>query len=417
MPYETETDYTPYAAPVYLYLKSLNGTIGLKFRWANTGKIEYWDKDGVRREITGWGNYNETQGTDYVIIVYPENHTFNFYYTNKTDSLSYTLGCENCTYNNSFNSFGWFGFKPDFSNTDYGFMLDTTKVTLGVAEEGAGNFCPQSDSNCLFYDQFNYTDSTANHKWYSYATIPVNSQYASVVYSNMNFDHVITPFAWGSGDGIVTFQFNALLNKAPTNQDNIIVYAKSTDGTTVLLIEFTDLIYRTLNNNSATSISPYPFDNWATYSFVMNTNTNTFTLYIDSVAKAINKPLFFTGDSVGRIGFLVLNSSRSMQLNYVKVYKGQAFVNSFIAESIGDDGVNPADLQNCWSSTNGSFDWTCCTDEENATKSMLCPARVTFRFFLGSVTSFVLNNFMYFLVILIVFVLITPYIVPSLRRQ
>jgi hypothetical protein len=78
-------------------------------------------------------------------------------------------------------------------------------------------------------------------------------------------------------------------------------------------------------------------------------------------------------------------------------------------------GVSVADMTWCWDE--GRFNWSCCTYAENSTKSMLCPMRVTGRYVLGGVATFIFENFIYFLILVVVFVLITPYIAPKLREQ
>ena len=79
-----------------------------------------------------------------------------------------------------------------------------------------------------------------------------------------------------------------------------------------------------------------------------------------------------------------------------------------------DIGISQSDLKWCWAE-NGTFDWSCCSESEQTSKSPLCPARTLFKFGLGSIATFVFNNFIYFLILIIIFVLLAPFIVPKLR--
>lgn len=86
--------------------------------------------------------------------------------------------------------------------------------------------------------------------------------------------------------------------------------------------------------------------------------------------------------------------------------------------STTEGAVNTGDLRQCWQKQivggveRTSFDWSCCYADEAADHSLWCPSRVTGLFFLANVTSFILGNLVYFIVLAMLFVLVTPYLVP-----
>lgn len=412
MSFSTDVEYDPYQSPVYVYLKDATGAEALTLHYADNGYIEYVDGDGATRQITRWGDWSEAMGYDYLIVMFPAEHKFNFYYTELTSSLEYTLGCANCTYNSSTGEIARFGFKPDFTEVTYGFFLDTLKVTLGdTTATGQRSECPANDANCLFYDTFSYSDQTSNHGWYSYAATPTNGYVTLPFDLTVNFDHSITPYTWGTGDGIVTYQFNAQFNKPTPSDAEIAIYAKDSTGTQVLLTSWSDMVYEPFGLPTYRSISPYPWGSWNTYSFVINTNKNTYSFYIDGLVKVSNHPLLFTSNDIGIVGFQVNTAGRQVLINSVRVEKGQAFANGASGQDTSDTGVNPNDLRNCWSG-NGTFDWTCCDVDEQVSHSGWCPVRVTGLNWLGNLTLFALNNIIYVIIIAVLLVIFIPFFVP-----
>ena len=413
MSFSTDVDYDPYQAPVYVYLKDSTGAEALTLHFADNGYIEYTDGNGVTRQITKWGDWSQAMGYDYIIVMFPSDHKFNFYYTESTSSIDYTQGCANCTYNPTAGAIAKFGFKPDFTEPTYGFFLDTLKVTIGdTTAVGLKSECPSSDRNCLFYDTFSYTDATLNHGWYNYITTPTNG-YVTLPFDSMsNFDHVITPYSWGSGDGIVTYQFNAQFNKPVPSDAEIAIYAKDSTGSTVLLTSWSDMVYEPFGLPTYRSISAYPWGAWDTYSFVINTNKNTYSFYIDGQVKVSNHPLLFVSNDIGIVGFQVNTAGRQMLINSVRVEQGQTFVDGVTGSSgTGDNGVNPDYLRQCWSN-NGTYDWSCCTADEQASKSMFCPIRVTVVGWLAQLASFAIGNILIVIVLAVILVIFIPFLVP-----
>jgi hypothetical protein len=192
----------------------------------------------------------------------------------------------------------------------------------------------------------------------------------------------------------------------------IAIYAKDSTGSTVLLTSWSDMVYEPFGLPTYRSISAYPWGAWDTYSFVINTNKNTYSFYIDGQVKVSNHPLLFVSNDIGIVGFQVNTAGRQMLINSVRVEQGQTFVDGVTGSSgTGDNGVNPDYLRQCWSN-NGTYDWSCCTADEQASKSMFCPIRVTVVGWLAQLASFAIGNILIVIVLAVILVIFIPFLVP-----
>jgi hypothetical protein len=114
---------------------------------------------------------------------------------------------------------------------------------------------------------------------------------------------------------------------------------------------------------------------------------------------------------VSKVAFHTIDNA--FKIDYVTIAEGTGLVDDYA--DYGVAGVPSSHLQKCWD--DGDFDWSCCSAEEEAEKSWGCVTRVTFLYGISSLTVFILRYVLYFIIIAILFVLITPYIVPMLRRK
>jgi hypothetical protein len=97
-------------------------------------------------------------------------------------------------------------------------------------------------------------------------------------------------------------------------------------------------------------------------------------------------------------------------LNYVLL---EEFTDLYYEEET-PEGIPESHFRQCWDD-DGHFDWDCCSSEEEAERSMWCPTRVTALYFLANITQFVLQYLLYFLIIAILFVILTPYFLRMVR--
>jgi hypothetical protein len=365
------------------------------------------------------GNWQDVMGS-YKVVVNPVNHTFKFYYTNSTNYLDYVEGCSNCSFRNNV-TIRKLSVEPQppYPETyeSVGVWLDNLKLTLGeeeVVEQNVTNYC--YFDGCIFHDHFDYADDTYTHGWYLFNTTPSQSFVVVANSTGYYFDHAFNTFRNTDAGGVMSIQFRALLPQpSPTTADYIhfYLYPNNIGGNYSLVpidMQFSDGIIFA----NGVSAGTYAYNAWNTYTLLVNLNTNRFDLYSNNNKLISSGTISHPATSVNKIGFWV-NTGSSIYIDYVTLANSSVLVDS-ISGGVSDTGVPLADLRWCWSETNGSFNWDCCSASENQTKSLWCPARVTGRYFLGGIATFVLNNFIYFLILVIIFVIIIPFIVPGLRK-
>jgi surface protein len=409
--------------PFYVFLLNatgdeLNPTIELE--WGTDGKIYNHPHNASIQEI---GNYQGSSDS-YKLVVNMTTHTFKFYYTNSTNLLSFIEGCSNCSFKNNgtIRQFEIYPLPPVYGNWTYnilGIWADNIKLTLGAETAppvNVTNYC--YFTGCIFHDHFLYADDTYTHGWYMFNTTPSQS---IVFYGNSTqgyyFDHYFNTFRSTDSSGLMSVQFRAMFPQPPESALDLNHFSIYSDLVTKPIdLEFSDGIIFDVNRG-VSPVGTYAFGSWNTYTLLVNLQSNTYDLYQDSNRLVNGAPITQIVTEVSKVGFWV-NTNSSMYLDYVTIANGSVLVDAITTGGIiSDTGVPVADLRWCWSDTNGSFDWACCTAQENATRSILCPARVTARFWLGSATTFILGNFIYFLILIIIFVIVTPYIAPKLRGQ
>jgi hypothetical protein len=425
---QPETDiggdmYIPGGMPFYVFLLNVTGdelNPAIELEWGTDGKIYNHPYNASIQEI---GNYQGSSDS-YKLVVNMTTHTFKFYYTNSTNLLSFIEGCSNCSFKNNgtIKQFEIYPLPPVYGNWTYnilGIWADNIKLTLGAETAppvNVTNYC--YFTGCIFHDHFLYADDTYTHGWYMFNTTPSQS---IVFYGNSTqgyyFDHYFNTFRSTDSSGLMSVQFRAMFPQPPESALDLNHFSIYSDLVTKPIdLEFSDGIIFDVNRG-VSPVGTYAFGSWNTYTLLVNLQSNTYDLYQDSNRLVNGAPITQIVTEVSKVGFWV-NTNSSMYLDYVTIANGSVLVDAITTGGIiSDTGVPVADLRWCWSDTNGSFDWACCTAQENATRSILCPARVTARFWLGSATTFILGNFIYFLILIIIFVIVTPYIAPKLRGQ
>lgn len=410
----SSTTYIPNGLPVDVRLYNAAGSQAIWLEFASDGLI--YNHDGVTNPAIG----NWQSGLfSFKMVMDADTHQFDFYFTNTTNALSFTLGCANCSFRNNL-TITKVGFEPQSpfpaNYTSVGIWLDNLKLSQGgsIVPIDNTNFC--YFTGCIFHDHFNYSDDTYTHGWYMFNTTPVSSV---VTYGNSNngyyFDHSINTIHSSDNNGLSSAQFRVLFPQPPTGALDLIHFALYASPTVKPIdIEFSDGIIFDVNQG-VKSLGTYAYNQWYTFSLELNLASNTYDLYMDGNKIASGETVAQISSEIGKVGFWV-NTNSTILIDYVTVAQGTLLTDSLRSGGVGDTGVALSDLRNCWYA-NGTFDWSCCTASQNSTKSMWCPISATGRFFLGNVTNFVLGNFIYFLILLIIFVVATPYIIPAIRRQ
>jgi hypothetical protein len=410
--------YDPIGMPTQITFEKSNGTHQIHINFNSAGEIVNVLHGGGSQVLGNWDGSGEFS---YKVIAHPSNHTFEFYFTNASNNFEYVEACSDCAWENN-GTIDKFVITPypidPYGYYNIGIWMDNIYLTMGTAEQNfteAGNFC--NFEGCIFFDPFNYTDDTYAHGWYMFNTTPS----AGVVdYSNSTqgyyFEHQIDTIHSTDNGGIFSVQFKAMFPTPPQTALDLIHFQLSNgEGGKPIDLEFSNGIIFDVNRG-VSSLGSYSYNSWNTYTLLVNLNDNTYDLYMNSNQLVSNGGITIPATEIVKGGFWV-NTNSSIKIDYITIAKGSIMVDAIANGIVSETGVPISDLKWCWSKTNGSFDWSCCSAEENATKTMLCPARVTFRYALGGITNFVLGNFIYFLIIVIIFVMITPYIAPLIRRE
>jgi hypothetical protein len=408
--------YDPIGMPTQITLEKANGKHLIHINFNSAGEIVNVLHGGGSQVIGYWDGSAEFS---YKIIPNFANHTFAFYYTNASNLFSYVEGCSDCAWENNGTISKFvvtpYPIDPD-GYTSIGVWLDNIYLAMGTAEQNATdtqNFC--NFDGCIFYDPFNYTDDTYTHGWYMFNTTPNNG---ILEYENSTngyyFEHQIDTIQSTENGGIFSVQFKAMFPTPPeTALDLIHFQLYNSEGAKPIDIEFSNGIIFDVNRGVA-SLGSYSYNSWNTYTLLVNMVDSTYDLYMNSNKLVNNGQMTIPANSIVKGGFWV-NTDSAIHIDYITIAEGSLMVDAIGGGISSDTGVPLADLQWCWSETNGTFNWACCSASENATKSMWCPARTTLRYWLGGITNFVLGNFIYFLIIVIIFVIITPYIAPRIR--
>ncbi len=378
--------------------------------------------DGEKCNITSYGNYTfddvgfwgEGGGNwDYKLEFNMTSKQFDFYYTDLSSPYDYVKGCDDCFwYNTSSDNIAKFGWRPIYpipAEQD-GFWLDTIIVKdLGEPDTTyTTNFC--YFDGCIYHDHFDYDNAVKFHGWYLNEQIPTDSyiEFDANPYSYW-LDHTFDVFRNTDAEGIITIQFRAMLREQTSTVNSPQFYLYGADYTkTPLVIEFDSGIVSDLN--SGTAIGSYQEDRWYEFAFVVDLDGNTYDFYMDESLMANDQAIEDMTTSVAKIGFHTVDNP--IWIDSVTVSEGYEVIADII-ETL-DTGVPSEHLQECWSD-NGTFDWSCCEDDEEEEKSLGCVTRVTFFYGIGSLTNFILRYILYFIVLAIFFVLLTPYILKSVR--
>jgi hypothetical protein len=323
--------------------------------------------------------------------------------------------------------------------------IDDSFVYLGssfVPPEPTCNL-PTCTGNCLVYDDFSYDCSFDDAGWY--VMLPNGSDYYPTEDDLMCWDDSVTTKLYFSPNyyDSATTQFSFFMEE----DGNFYHWLRYFDSTSseykkIYMFNFwetgghTYIGYWELENDTPVAVSlctdcfavntPTTVKIWhfnelqGDEGYEVENGTYDIAMQSDSVSLLIgdyafyNLPMYQPNDPhhstlMNDVGFDWVAGGQTC-LIYVKVL---AYTDLAALER--DDGLNPTHFRQCW--VNGSFDWDCCTAEEETQHSFGCVYRVTGYFMLASITSFILQNILYFIVIAIIFVLLTPYIVPALRRQ
>ncbi|MNI33052.1 hypothetical protein D3C73_869800 [compost metagenome] len=115
--------------------------------------------------------------------------------------------------------------------------------------------------------------------------------------SAINSYKSITPLS-----GIVTVQAKMNINNK-TNWKSLSIYNSSGVELTQVGFDIGGNIYSN-NVNVWTPLMPYNINQWYDVKVIINTDTDTFDLYIDNVRANANKSLEVATNDIGRIGFV-----------------------------------------------------------------------------------------------------------------
>jgi hypothetical protein len=397
-----------------LELLDSNGNPAISIQFAYDGIIYSENQTSYPNWEQPIGNWQGAGYASYKLVIDPTTQTFDFYYTNSTPLFGVyrtgVIGAQFATATDNIKSIKYVPipftpFKPAENN--WGLWLDELKLldTNALANYTQDNFCNFVD--CIYYDPFSYTDSTYNHGWFLYQTIPI-SGYVMLQNNSLGyyFQHDFDTFRYTDGSGVVTFQFRAIFPE-PSVPSGVDIINAGLDG--AINLEFTHNSIIDLQTMS--SVGTYAYNTWNTYTIVLDLVQSTYDMYIDNNKIAESQPIT-PALQVSRVSFWQ-NDPASVYVDSVIVARGTSLLAGLGANEVSDTGVSASDLRVCWSPKNGSFDWTCCNAQERIDKSMLCPVRVTGLFVLGNIANFVLGNFIYFLIIVIILVIFIPFFVPK----
>lgn len=414
------TSYSPCGMPMNFYAFDNQDNLVFFATWAQTGQ----DANGYCN-ITTIGNYTfpnigKWDGgalNSYIFDVDWENKTYDFYYTTQDDPLTYTLGGDDIgLYNQTSNNIKRFEWRPTTPriSTQNGFWLDTIRVTsLAVApEQNITNFC--YFDGCLFHDHFDYTDAIENHGWYFFNNTPQDS---IVTLSDNPYgyftDHDFDIFRETTQDGILTVQTRMLIephDATATNKPKFYLISGDLQSEPLNILFDSGTIYDT-STTPFIALGSYQDNKWYTFSWVVDLTTDEYDFYIDSSKVVDDQTIRDTAPSVGSVGWHTIDNP--IQVDYITVAVGTELVEDY--DDVTDSGVPSEHLKKCWD--DGDFDWGCCSEEEEEEKSWGCVTRVTFFYWMGSLTSFILQYILYFIVLAILFVILMPFIVPAIRRR
>lgn len=414
--YINDTNYVPNGMPLKVELRSSGGAPVISMEWTINGTIRADDGNG------GWlviGNWQDAMSS-YKVIIHPQNYSYDFYYTNSTQSFGYALGGTGLPFSYNFTTTKMV-FVPDYPLVPQpykaiGIYVDNIVMTMGnlTPVSNQTSFC--DFTGCIFKDHFNYSDDTYTHGWFDFNTTPVSSVVTYYYQNGYYFYHDLDTIHSTDNSGLFSLQFKA--NIPQPSQDALdwnFFELNSPDLESMIRLQFTDGVIVDVNRNGAV-LGSYGYDAWNTYTMQVNMNSYTYDFYIGGNKVVSNAPITIPKTAINRIGFFV-NTNSSIKLDFVAVAKGTILADYVSGGFDPETGVPVGDLTWCWSKTNGTFNWACCDAEENLTKSYWCPARVTARYYLANVTNFVLGNFIYFLILVIGFVILVPFIVPKKKVQ
>jgi hypothetical protein len=346
------------------------------------------------------GTWTGGEMDTYLLLFNLTTETYSFYYTNISSPINFLTGTVNHALNMNTTDVNSITFYPDglhnrYIDPNYSMWLDNIILTQtqGVVNVDTSNFC--YFSGCLFFDHFAYTDSTSNHGWYLPSYTPINSVVVMNNNEGLGFEHAISIYRPSDGNKLISFQFKAYI----------------TDPDPVFVDDIEFIVYGV--DSYQTIISDHPFQYgtgvWHTYTYVINTNTNKYDIYVDGNKRKTNQAISTPITEITKIGFRGSQNAPILWIDSVTVSVGNLITTD---ASITDTGINPDDLKSCWSK-NGTYDWSCCDLEQQDEKNMWCPVKTTSTFVLGNIAVFILQNFIYFLIIVIIFVLALPIIIKS----
>lgn len=414
-----EDSYQPCDSDMYFYAYDDYDNLAFYVEFAQTTQ----DGDGYcnitsmnQTQFYDVGKWDGGAINSYKFVVYPNNKTFDFYYTTQDNPYSYlTGGTAIGWWNASSDNIKRFAWKPKTPLDTYqnGFWLDTIRVTQieGVVPTNVTNFC--DFDGCIYHDHFDYDDPVENHGWYLWNITPTNSY----VRLNENpyayfFSHNFDAFRDVTEDGIFTVQVRMMLEEQNNTLNSPQLIIRNCDYTkTPLYAEWDGGQIYDLASSPSRTVGTFTEDKWYVYSWVINLNTDTYDFYIDTSQMVDDGDINDDVSCVSKVAFHTIDNA--FKIDYVTIAEGTGLVDDFA--DYGVAGVPSSHLKKCWD--DGEFDWSCCSAEEEAEKSWGCVTRVTFLYGISSLTVFILRYVLYFIIIAIFFVLITPYIVPMLRRK
>jgi len=385
-----------------------SGGIPIHIVWDFTGNISWYDENLTEHQIGNW----QSMINSYKLIVNLTNKSYDFYYTNESSLFTMVKGCDHCPFTADVAQVNKFSWEADavvpINAYSYGMWLDRinlSQVVPGYNYTNITNYC--NFDGCVFFDHFLYTDNTSIHGWYMFDTIP---EFSYAKYENNTlgyfFEHEFTPT---TPIDFVTMQSRMMFKQRQQNSSypdmidwmlDVPVDIRFADGT----------IYD--HNRGDALLGSYGFDTWHTYTLVVNYNANTYDFYIDTSRVARNIPIANIGTSVSKVSYWE-NTDSKVYIDFIKVATGNALISSLTTD-ISETGVPTDHLRNCWMA-NGSFDWSCCSTDEIATRTFWCPTRVTGLNFLGNITNFALTYFLYFIILIIIAVILIPFLIQARR--
>ena len=158
----------------------------------------------------------------------------------------------------------------------------------------------------------------------------------------------------------------------------------------------TDLVLSTINVDNNRVLSNWDRSQEYLYTVFYNSSTKTYDIYQDGKTLITKFPVhnYVLHENPNAIGFYLAETTDLFQLEIDNIKCVYGFPTYIVEELAG----------HCWNSE-GEFDKSCCTADENTT---VCVIRTGFGWFMNGLKNLIFNNFIIFLIIVVLGLAILP---------